>query len=165
MAGSSKRVRRRVAVKNWHAKALQLRIDGYTIRDVAKKLGKAISTVHEAIEKELNEIPAAQVDQLREIDGARLEAVIRGHLSKARRGDAEAAHVVVAAIRQRARLFGTEAPKKTEHTGKDGGPFVFDLTKLTDEQLDRLVAGDTSVLASDNAASAQGAGEGGEASS
>lgn len=149
MAGSSRRVARRVAVKTWHAKALELRIAGLTVREIASRVKKAPSTVHEAIETELAAIPAPGVVELRELQGSQLDALVRGHMPKARKGDAEAAHVVIAAIRQKAKLFGTEKPTRTEHTGRDGAPIAtlaFDLSKLTDDQLERLIAGDASVL-------------------
>lgn len=122
MRGSSKRDARKFAVKTWRAKALEMRVEGRTLPEIARAMGKALSTVHEAIAKELAEIPAPGVDNLREVDGARLDAIIRGHLAAARKGDAESAHVVIAAIRQRSKLFGTEAPKRTELSGPDGGP-------------------------------------------
>ena len=163
MAGSSKRTARARVVKSWRALALDLRVSGHTVREIAAKVGKAPSTVHEAIEAELRAIPAAAVAELRDVEGARLDALIRGHITKARRGDAEAAHVVISAIRQRSKLFGLEAPVRTEHTGKNGGPIpiaAFDLSKLTDDQLDRLLAGDVSVLAGGDAPDAEGPGEG-----
>jgi hypothetical protein len=161
MAGSSKRTARARVVKDWHAVALDLRVSGHTVREIAAKVGKAASTVHEAIEAELRNIPASGVLELREVEGARLDALIRGHMAKARKGDAEAAHVVIAAVRQRSKLFGLEAPTRNEHTGKDGGPIAaFDMSKLSDAQIERLIAGDTSVLEGDDAPGAEGASEG-----
>lgn len=161
MANSSKRTARRAVVKTWRAKALELRISGLTIREIATTLGKAISTVHEAIECEIREIPAAGVNALREVQGAQLDALVRGHLAKARRGDAEAAHVVISAIRQKAKLFGLDAPTRNEHTGANGGPIrTFDMSKLSSEQIDRLIDGDISVLEDGDAAGASSSGDG-----
>jgi len=60
-------------------------------------------------------------------------------------------------------VFGLEAATKVEHGGKNGGPIPiasFDLSKLTDVQLDRLLAGDLSVLSGGDAPDAPGASEG-----
>lgn len=172
MATSGKRTARRAETKTWRARALQLHIDGWSMREIARKVGKALSSVHEGIEAELAEITAPHAEQAqkererkREIEGARLDAVIRGHLKKARGGDAEAAHVVISAVRQRAKLFGLEAPTKVEHGGRDGAPITtmaFDMSKLTDEQLERVLAGDFSALTGGDAAGDEGGGGGGE---
>lgn len=169
-AAQTRKSARRKVVKDWRAEALRLHVDGWTMREIAKKVGKALSTVHEGIEAELAEITRPHAEEAhkererkREVEGARLDAIIRGHLKKARAGDAEAAHVVISAVRQRAKLFGLEAPTKTEHTGRDGGPIMsFDLSKVSDEQLERILAGDLSALAGGDPESPEGGGEGGE---
>ncbi len=47
-----------------------------------------------------------------------------------------------------ATISGAIAPKRSEHTGRNGGPIPFvDLSKLSDEQLQRLHAGDLSSVA------------------
>lgn len=140
------------------------------MREIAKKVSRALSTVHEGIEAELAEITAPFAAELhkkrereREIEGARLTLVIKGSIKKATRGDAEASHVVIAAIRQRSKLFGLDAPTRTEHSGPEGGPIMsFDLSKLTDEQIDAIIAGDTSVLEGADPSEPEGAGESGE---
>lgn len=148
MAGTSRRTARKAAVKDWRARALRLHIDGFTLRQVAEKVGKALSTVHEGIEQEIKAITApvaaeakARRDEQREVEGARLEAVIRGAIGSARKGDPEAAHVVIAAVRQRAKLFGLEAPNRTELSGPNAGPVHFNLSDLSDDQLDLLASG------------------------
>lgn len=176
-SGQTRKSSRRAEVKDWRAKALRYHIDGLTLREVAKKVGKALSTVHEGIEAELAEITlpfAAELNERREREreneNLRLLAVIAGSMAKARRGDAEASHVVISASRQRSKLLGLEAPTRTEHTGRDGGPIAtFDLGKLTDDQidsieaqLDRLVDGDEADEG-ETSSDPAGAGEGGKA--
>jgi ParB-like chromosome segregation protein Spo0J len=173
MAGTNRKTAKLAAVKDWRARALRLHIDGFTMREIAVRVGKALSTVHEGIEAELAAITGpiaeeakARRDQQREVEGARLEAIIRGHMNAARKGDADAAHVVITAVRQRGKLFGLEAPNRTELTGRDGGAVHFNLGDLTDDQIDRLAAGDTSALGdAGGAAPAAAPGEGREATS
>lgn len=48
-----------------------------------------------------------------------------------------------------AKIGGAVAPTRNEHTGRSGGPIPFiDLARLSDEQLQRVHAGDFSALAS-----------------
>lgn len=114
MAGSSKRTARAVAVKTWRAKALVLRVQGSTYAEIGKTLGKAPSTVHEAIETELAAIPAEGVEQLRSVHGMQLDNVIRGSLKKALAGDSSAAFAVIGAINAKAKLFGLNAIEKID---------------------------------------------------
>lgn len=153
MAGSSRRTAKTAVLKDWRARALQMHIDGFPMREIAAKVGKAVSTVHEGITAELAEItrPAAEKlqaikDEQRAIAAARLEVVVRGSLGAARRGDPEAAHVIIAAVRQHAKLFGLDAPARTEVSGPSQGPIHFDLSALTDDQIARLTRGDLSAL-------------------
>jgi ParB-like chromosome segregation protein Spo0J len=111
---SAKVIARTVAVKEWRAHALQLRVKGLTIRQIAKALGKSKSAVHKGLDAEINAIPAEGVAELREIVGARLDAVVRGSLARARKGDANAAFVVIAASTAQAKLFGLNAPAKVQ---------------------------------------------------
>ena len=171
-AGQTRKSARRVEVKEWRALALKLHHECVPMREIAKRVSKALSTVHEGIEAELAAItaPAAEAvaqrrEREREDDLARLAIVIRGSIRKAAKGNEAAAHVVVSAIRQRAKLLGLEAPTKTELSGSNGGPIVFDLSRLTDAQIDSLIAGDTSVLPGGDATPPAGAGKSGEGSS
>jgi len=117
MAGSSNRDARRAATKEWHAQALRLRIDGWTIRDIAKKFNKAPSTVHEAIESEIDAIPAEDVKRLRQVHGAQLDDVIRGNIGGAKKGDTRAALAVVNAITAKAKLQGLNVREKLDVSG------------------------------------------------
>jgi hypothetical protein len=88
------------------------RISGSPIIDVAHSLGVSIelaktliNEVHAAIHEDLR----ANLDLNRQIDLARVDSVIKGHLPAAKAGDPEAANVVLRAITTRAKLTGVEA--------------------------------------------------------
>lgn len=115
--GSSRRAARAVAVKQWRKSALDLRVEGYTLTEIAKLLDKAVSTVHEAIEQEIAAIPAEAVARLRKVEGDRLDAIILGNLPLAKRGIAEASFACIAAINARAKLFGLNATEKVKVSG------------------------------------------------
>lgn len=163
-------------MKEWRAEALRLRITGKTIRQIAEELGKSTGAVHKAITEEIAAIPAEAVNDLREVEGARLDAdearlgeLIEAHMDHATSeitmgagempgsGADKAADVVVKAIAQRtqirdrrAKLFGLNAPVKTELTGKDGAHLAIDVTQLTDEQIERIARGDVTGVASES---------------
>lgn len=103
------KTRRKVESKQWHARALQLRVDGLSYREVAKRVNKSVAAVHAAVEEELAAIPAAGVERLREVRGEQLEAVIKGNLAKAKRGATGNSLVVIKAIAEYAKLFGLNA--------------------------------------------------------
>lgn len=152
-------------MKEWRAKALELRVAGKSIRQIATELGYSVGAVHKAIEQEIAAIPAEGVATLRETMGAQLDALIAAHLPVAvgeiRREDEaggvivvapnhDSANVVIKALTSKAKLFGADAPSRTELTGKDGGPLSVDVTRLTDAQLDQLARGDIAGLASES---------------
>lgn len=111
-----KKTAKRVAVKEWRARALELRVAGWSLRQIAERIGKSISTIHEAIEQEITSIPADGVKQLRAVEGARLDRIIKANLRKASAGDGNASFVVIAAITARAKLFGMNAVEKIDVT-------------------------------------------------
>jgi hypothetical protein len=139
------------------ARAVKLVRSGMTVRDASRimniALGKAYNLLSEGrqaiTEDAANDLLAEVVDRQR--------AVIRAHWAK--RSEPEHARV----IQLSDKVIIATLPTKTEISGKDGGPIVsYDLSKLTDAQLDRLIAGDASALGGGDAVGPEGSGEGGE---
>lgn len=140
---------------------------GYSLRAIAREL--KLSGPQQAknlLEKGFEEFYSPVVEQRRaEVEtGVRQLAPV--FFRKALKGDVEASREwreLMAVIRK---LHGTDTPVRQEHTGAGGGPIVFDLSKLTDEQLDRIddqLAGGN--VEGDRDPAAASAGEGGEAAS
>jgi hypothetical protein len=180
MGNSAKRDTKAAEVKVWRTEALKLRITGRTIRQIADALGYSVGAVHKAISEEIAAIPAEAVGDLREVEGARLDAdeqrlgeLIEAHFDHATQevvmgagdlpgsGSDRAADIVVKAVAQRtsiraqrAKLFGLNAPTRTELTGKNGGPLDIDITQLTDDQIAQVARGDIAGLAGEGGAGA-----------
>ena len=55
-------------------KAVRLRREGLTLRQIAARLGVSPATVHEDISRALEDTPAESVEELRTVWGERLEA-------------------------------------------------------------------------------------------
>jgi hypothetical protein len=92
------------AVEAWNA-----RVSGAPIIDVAHQMGvsielakKLVTEVHNAIYEDLK----TNVDLNRQLDLARIDKIIKGHLAGAASGDDKSANVVLRAIHERAQLTG-----------------------------------------------------------
>ncbi|AFA74241.1 hypothetical protein GPOL_c32270 [Gordonia polyisoprenivorans VH2] len=91
--------------------ALALRIEGQPYRVIAEHLGyRDESGARKAVDRLLTRIEHERVDELRQIEGQRLDALMAGHWDAALAGDVDAARVVLGVIDRRAKLFGLNAP-------------------------------------------------------
>lgn len=104
-----KRTRTRKEVHDWHKQALQLRLDGLTIRQISEKLNKAASTVHVAIAEEIRAIPAEAAEDLRRTLTEQYDSIILPFLKKARRGDEKAATTAMNAMAAKRKMLGLDA--------------------------------------------------------
>lgn len=113
-------------------KAVEMRRDGYTLQAIADELGfNSTQAVNMAIKRTLDRTTYETVDDLRTTVGERYDGIIKTFLPLAMKGDPDAAHVVLKTEAQRARLFGLDAPVRTEVTGADGGPIeVSDISSI-----------------------------------
>lgn len=133
----------RIAELEAEAHALTLRLSGLSYRRIADTQGCSVSTAHDRVERALRAyVPQEDVDQLRKIEGERLEAAISAVLQvlsseHAKPADVLAAAHTLARLQERkAKLYGLDTPvvQKVEVTTHDG-----DLADL-DATLDRWAA-------------------------
>lgn len=94
------------------ARAVDLRAEGHTIREVAEKLGIAPSTAAGDIDRALSEYPAEGVDLLRRLWGQRLDALLRAVWPAAMAGDLDAVDKAVKISNRAAKLYGLDAPQQ-----------------------------------------------------
>lgn len=113
-------------------RAIELRRDGWTLQAIADELGwNSPQAATMAIKRTLDRTTYETVDDMRTVVGERYDGIIATFLPKALAGDPDAANVVLKTEAQRARLFGLDAPVRTEVTGADGGPIeVSDISDL-----------------------------------
>lgn len=122
-------------------RALRLVRAGYTVRDISNVTGWSRGKAHNLVAEGRAAIAETAAKELLAEIVDRERALIKAHWKN--RGDPEHAKV----IQLSDKVIIATLPTKTEVTGKGGGPIVtYDLSKLTDAQLERLADGDVSAL-------------------
>jgi hypothetical protein len=169
----------RIQRAQWVAEAVRLAGEGWSSRDIAERLSKHHSTVCDALNAEYERArpTEAEVRAAREMKRTRLyrglqkwtqvrdDSIAAAEANPDCLPDYKAGELVLKHESLLAAVEGTDAPKLTELSGKDGAPLVsFDLSKLSDEQLERLNAGDIGALSGPGAGGAQEASSAGAGS-
>lgn len=125
--------------------AVLMRRDGMSLQDIGDKLGVTPQMVSGYISQSLKELQSQSLDAISEertLDLLRIdeslsdvEACIRALRVDAKQGEREASATIARLldtrcklIDRRAKLLGTDAPAKSEVTGKDGAPLVEEVT-------------------------------------
>ena len=117
-----------LAARDLETRATELRLAGKSFRTIARELNCTPSGAHGAVSRALDRTLLSTTEHaahLRDIELARLDAMLAGLWDRATTGDVPS---VVAALRigeRRARLLGLDAPERRELTGPDGGPLSF----------------------------------------
>lgn len=132
VSGSANDAGKLIANRQRALRAVELRRDGWTLQAIADELGwNSPQAATMAIKRSLDRTTYETVDDMRTVVGERYDGIIATFLPRALAGDPEAANVVLKTEAQRARLFGLDAPVRTEVTGADGGPIeVSDISDL-----------------------------------
>lgn len=130
-----------------YREVVRLRSLGLTYEEIADRVGYAgRSGAKEAYDRALELYGRESVDNLRALEGERLEGLWRQTFARVLqnpRTTSEFVALVNAAVRisnSRASLFGLEAPKQVEITGQDGGPVETDVGRILVERLRALGA-------------------------
>lgn len=93
------------------SQALERRLTGATYSQIAAELGYSSEAgPRNAIDRMLTRRETANVAALREVEGDRLDQLMRAHWTAAASGDVEATKVVLSVIDRRMKLFGLAAP-------------------------------------------------------
>lgn len=86
----------------------------YAYKDVKRELDR------------LNEERTEGAEEVRRLELERLDRMLMGLWTQAIKGQQGAIDRVLKIMKRRANLLGIDAPKRTELTGKDGGPIEID---------------------------------------
>lgn len=142
----------------WVAEAVRLALKGWSTRRIGAKLGRHHSTVADALNVEFERVRPSEEDvcRRRSVLGEQLEEQIASWRPRSLKGDKDAAAVLVRFKDRYAKLWGLDAPVKTELSGAEGGPLVINVSSLDDEQL-RIAASDDA----GDAPGVEGSGSGG----
>lgn len=153
MGNSSKRDVRSADTQLKRKDALDMRRQGMGYREIAKALDCSLGNAHKLVETAIAQIPVESAEDVRRIELARLDRMLRGVSKYANTGDPKAILAVVKIMDRRAKYLGLDAPSKVALEGKDGGPIQFDPRSLTNEQLAELAAGAWPAAAGDRGGS------------
>jgi len=105
--------------------ALSLRVSGMSLERIAERLGVDVSTVSRdlaAALKSLAEETKDKTEEFRALTLAQCDEIFAALWPK--RSTPAGAEKLVKVLERRAKLLGLDAPKRNEHTGKDGGPLI-----------------------------------------
>lgn len=106
-------------------RALELRRDGLTYREIAEKVGyKGPSSAYRGIMAALRRTQQPPADALRKLELERLDLAAAAIVEKVLAGDLQAIDRWVRLSESRRRLLGLDAPARTEITGAEGGPVL-----------------------------------------
>ena len=93
---------------------IELRQEGYVWREIAVMVDMSIAGVSKAYKRALTRHPHATIDEHRELELNRLDALQRTYWQLAVNGNLRAAEFVLRVIDKRAKLLGLEAPLKIQ---------------------------------------------------
>lgn len=139
MASSSKRDARAADIQIARDRALRLRREGHTIREISRRLGCSVGRAHQLIQEAIAAIPQENAEAVRVLELQRIDRMLRGLCRRrevdedgrvtgrpglAYLGEPKAVAAAVKLMERRAKLLGLDAPAKVELAGKDGGPIV-----------------------------------------
>lgn len=98
-------------------RALELRKSGAAYATIAEVLGyRSPSGAHAAVKSALKKTLQEPADELRQLELARLDAMLAALWPKANAGDVKAVHGVLKVLERRAKLLGLDAPTETDIT-------------------------------------------------
>jgi hypothetical protein len=123
------------------ARAVELRIKGFTYAAIGADLGITTAGAHKLVRRAL-ELKRAQTgrltEELRATDNARLEAAVKGLMPKVEAGDSRAVLALVAVLARRAKLMNLDlSPAQVQLTATAGASSL--VANMSDEDL-RLYA-------------------------
>lgn len=98
--------------------AASLRAEGLTFREIGERLGRDPTWVRTLVLRALSEAPVEAAEQMRNIEGLRLDKLHETYWPRALKGDKGAVKIIMQVMGRRAQLFGLDAPKRI-HIGPD----------------------------------------------
>lgn len=106
------------------ARALELRKAGLTYERIADAIGvSSRGNAHRIVQRALQATIQEPADELRKMEGERLDALLRAMWPQAMQGNEKAVQTCLSILDRRAKLFNLDLGKaRIELSGQDGGP-------------------------------------------
>ena len=144
MSGESKTSARRIESKEKQRKALELRLAGATLDEIARVLGFADpSGADKSIRRAMKDTIQEPADAVRQLELGRMDKALKNIWPHVLTGNFGAVDRLIKIQERRARLLGLDAPARSELSGPNGAPLQtedvgpkLDLSKLTDEEFE-----------------------------
>lgn len=126
--GKAKTDAKAIAAAERRTMALQLRKAGLTYQEIADRVGySAPCGAYKAVKTALEALPVEAVDELRQVEGARLDQLQAGLWARAVAGNPKAIEQVLRIMARRAALMGLDVSKALEVDLTSGGqPLQFE---------------------------------------
>jgi hypothetical protein len=108
--------RKEIMQVNLHAQVLKLRHDGYTVQEVAARVGISPIRAHVVIDdaiKELQDDTTKHAAAIREIELLRLETATKAVMPNVEEGNLGAINTLIKIQDRRAKYIGIDSPSKT----------------------------------------------------
>jgi len=139
MKAQSKTSARLMLAAERKAKALDLRIQNKTHREIAEELGvtpQAVSKMLKSALADLCAVSAERAEHVRQMELERLDKMAAGLRAQAELGNPKAVYASIAVMNRRSQLLGLDAPSKEQHEvfGKDGAPIGKFVIELVDSK-------------------------------
>jgi predicted DNA-binding protein (UPF0251 family) len=132
----SRLVKGSAAVRLRDARAVRLRLEGLTYREVGEQLGIGRKMAARVVQRGLNAVARESAAELIALDNERLDMLWRAMWPKAEAGSAPHAMVCLKALERRARLLGLDAPSRSEVTAH----ITAEENAALDAEIDTLLA-------------------------
>ncbi len=138
MRKESKGSRKRIKGKIAQEMAVRLRIRGLSYTAMATEMGMSPSGAKAALKRaidELNERSDDAVQEYRTVAGEQIDALVSGLWADATTGNADAARTVLLCLGRKAKLFGLDAPAKSEYTDQTAVDLMRIVSAKADERM------------------------------
>jgi DNA-binding CsgD family transcriptional regulator len=109
--GESKTSKRRVIAQEREARALDMRKAGATYQQIANTLNVSRPAAYKMVARSLHEMKAEHVDEVRQLELTRLDALVLALWKQALAGDVQVVDRVLKIMDRRAAYLGLDAPK------------------------------------------------------
>lgn len=104
------------------AEAMDYRLQGHTFAEIGEFMKLKTTRAYELVSMGLRDTIAEPSEDVRAMELRRLDKLQSAYFANAVTGDIKSADLALKIMAHRANLMGLGAPKKLEHTGKDGKP-------------------------------------------
>lgn len=108
---------RRLQATERAIKALNLRRQGWSFRDIAQELGVTPPAVHEAVTRMLRNMTHEEADSYRKIELERMETMLKAIWGRVTEGELQAIDRAIRISERISRLLGLDAPVKLDVPG------------------------------------------------